>query len=293
MKIKEQDVYKKISVRAPYFALQNIEKIGNKFVAKIPIEQPLNSELGIIGTGEIARHLAILGAIALGFSYNETNDFYYDLAYYAEYNRTGEIQSKQLKGVATCNLENKREGVAFTKLITDTNEEVANLLVRYYLLPRKIFERQFKDKWRDLRKNDRATVCHLNNQFRDNIYSKMLEFVSLKVTKTEAIACIDNLSPYLCMGHFPLYPAFPVAFASSIKTYLCGLVLRNIFSDNINFFAKNSIVNAYKLAFAGSSIKIVARLIDVQKDEFIFNTETIDNTNNEVIMNLKFTIKTL
>jgi hypothetical protein len=246
IKISSNEIFKKISVRPPYFALKNVCRIGNEFFADIPIEQPLNGELGTISTGEISRHLAILGAVAIGFSFNDDKkDFYYDLAFNAVYEKNVIIEARNLKGRATCELLEKRQGRAKTSLLDDNNNVLATLQVDYHLLTRKLFEKQFAKNKIDLRKNRQG------RGYRKNIYKEMLNFDNLQVErKVRAVATINKLTAELCSGHFALYPAFPVAFSSYYICYLVSLILQK------EYYIEKANINADALIFVNSDINI-------------------------------------
>ena len=72
------ELFEKIDVLPPYFALENLEIDSDKNVfATIPVEQEMGNEVGLISGAEVGRHLAILCSCAVAYINEKKGRHYY------------------------------------------------------------------------------------------------------------------------------------------------------------------------------------------------------------------------
>ncbi|MFC1512790.1 hypothetical protein ACFL4S_01950, partial [bacterium] len=125
--IDEKDVFEKIAVRTPYYALKNLKQEGDEVKAIIPIEQPLEMEIPPITAAEAARHLAVLGSCAGSFCLNSGNEKRFYIATAGNMQRvTNNVTSKfpYLYGTAKSVMLNKRKAISDTRIETPEGEVI-------------------------------------------------------------------------------------------------------------------------------------------------------------------------
>lgn len=264
-KIETSEIMQRIAVRPPYFALQDMIFDSQVLRAKITAEQPLiDGELGTIGTGEIARHLAIAGSCACSYLEKESELIYY-LATQADFHNFDTIPQQKDKDFlieAQGKRLNKREAETISLLKSFDGKTVySSLKTRFLLLPYKSFSKLYKTHRKDLRMSDRTQTTAEDRQ---NIYKSMFKFDS-KIIDNKIISQIKIKHKY-CMGHFPEYPAFPVAFCS----YFFIMLMKKFINKNINFYVKRGIVNAQNLIFTNEIIDFEAELKQKKNNEYNF-----------------------
>ncbi len=272
----EKKVISKIEVRSPYYALTNLEEIENGLKANIPIEQPLLNEVAPITSGETARHLAILGSCTIALQRNTAKCYY--LATKATYQRhIDTITTKDLVGIAKVIDIEKRKAIAHTELRTRKNQLITSLVVEYSILSKEVFERQFKKYKLDLRKTN-------NGIDRQNFY-KQFDFAP-KFEKQERDVKtfnIGKIKPEMCMGHFPMYPALPVAFCS---TMLINLAIRSIFKNEEKFYVESSFMTANNIVFSDTETFIRIKLLSCSDNLFHFQASIVEAETDKILMEL-------
>jgi hypothetical protein len=276
--VLEKKIIEKIEVRHPYFALSNFKEIENGLKANIPVEQPLWNEVEPITAGETARHLAILGSCEIALKRKSEKCFY--LATKATYQRhINKIELKNLALIGTAKIIklDKRKAMAHTELITSENHLITSLDVEYTILSSELFERQFKGYKLDLRKTDKS----INRQ---NFYKQFAFDPELEKQKNDGILFdIGEIKPEMCMGHFPMYPALPVAFCS---TMLINSAIRKIPQTKQKIYVESSIMTANSIIFAKSFSKISIKLLEQQDNLFVFQAAILEKNTNKILMEL-------
>jgi hypothetical protein len=276
----EKKIIEKIEVRSPYYSLSNFEEIENGLKASIPIEQPLLDEVEPITVGETSRHLAILGSCAIALKRNAEKSFY--LATKATYQRhIDKIKLENLELIGTAQVLNldKRKATAHTQLITKENQVITSLDVEYTILSSEIFERQFKNHKLDLRQTN-------ENISRQNFY-KQFDFNPKLAKQTEdgIIFNIGEIKPEMCMGHFPMYPALPVAFSSNIVLNVAVNFLKKILNKkNIKVVFKKIFVEALQIIFNKTDVIVELKLLDSNENVFVFSIKLIEKNNNKLLI---------
>lgn len=272
MKISQETIMRKIAIRQPYFALQDIEKNSDGITAYITAEQPqIRGEIGSIGAGEIARHLAIAGTIANGLK-DIGEDLIYYLATGAElkiFNTVAEQEGKDFRIESAGERINKREAKAISVLKSrDGNTVYSVLKTSYYLLTQKAFSKLYKEHYKDLRENDRDKKTE---QDRKNIYSNTFRIENKNKIDNKIISKL-KINASNCMGHFPLYPALPVAFCCN---YLFALSSKLV--KEKHFYPVKSIVRAKELIFASDTINFEIELLEQKKLDYNFDCRVKKN----------------
>ncbi|MCP4482564.1 MAG: hypothetical protein GY817_07325 [bacterium] len=277
-----QKLLSRIAVKPPYYALKNLEKVDGSLKASIPIEQSLGNETSPLTAGETSRHLAILGSCAL--AEKNTNDFSYYLAVKAVYRRhIKEIKADYLIGVSEAKMLNKRKGKAFNKLLNEKNEVITTLDVDYTIISQNLFERQFKKHKRDMRHS------YISESFfnRQNFYKCLFEIPNAKIQDDILTLDIGEVKPEMCMGHFPFYPAMPVAFLSQILFNVSINYLKTVLKKkNIKVVLHEGNINAFALVFSGKHIKVKVQLLDQVKNIFIFFSQLIEQETSKLLIEL-------
>ncbi|MCP4481318.1 MAG: hypothetical protein GY817_00615 [bacterium] len=279
--VLEKEILSKIAVNLPYFALNNLEEtVDGFFKANIPIEQPLGCEISPITAGETSRHLAILGSCAIANNEKKKSAKNYHLATKAIYKRhLTNVKFEKLFGIAKIEEVNKRTKKAYTQLINEKQEIITTLDVEYTLLSKKLFEKQFQDYKIDLRNNNKNLDIQKNRQ---NFYTKLLNLPSIENSDDLSFSVdLGVINSDMCMGHFPKYPAFPVAFSANIITSLSAVFLKEniIKKNNIKILGKSSVIHAYQLLFAGTDIQIKCRLKNQKGNIFTFEAHFLNKEN--------------
>lgn len=197
--VEAADLLRRICVRAPYFALQNLRWRAGEFLATAVADRTPTAEAGPMHACEISRHAAICGlsAVALGF---DDDDRRYYLAQDATY--TGHVNTAPYGSVvafAAVVLErNKRQAVAEIT-VTAGGQALAQLRVTYTILSEASFTRLFRSK-------------HVP-EFAGLSLSRMPEPPSgaIVVDGQKATLTLERVPMEACAGHFEHYPAMPVA----------------------------------------------------------------------------------
>ncbi|MCP3659163.1 MAG: hypothetical protein GY830_02130 [Bacteroidetes bacterium] len=223
MRIYEENLFSTIEIRKPYFALKEIEISKDILNAEIIPEQSLINEFSPITAGEASRHLAILGSCSLALKPELKNNKHYFLATKAVLKR---IDNNPLPYKTSLRLEAssvttaKHQGKAHSVIKTDLNVPIYSLECDYLIMKKNIFQRQYKDNKLELRNKKRRTFVDYKKfmPLRKNPYKTedvSENITNIKINGNILTGSLKNTNADLCMGHFPQYPAMPVAFVSS------------------------------------------------------------------------------
>ncbi|GHF37823.1 acyl-coenzyme A thioesterase PaaI-like protein [Deinococcus metalli] len=190
---------KRICVRAPYFALQNLRLFDGTFMAEATAESRATAEQGPMQAGEISRHAAICGLCAVALAFDDDDRRYY-LAQDASY--TGFANAapygSEVSFSATVLDRNKRQAVAEI-VITAGGRDLAHLRVTYTILSDASFRRLFRSKYD-------PTFSVLN-------YDRMPDPPTGDFTTegNTTVLTLPEIPRDACAGHFENFPAMPVA----------------------------------------------------------------------------------
>jgi len=251
------DVLRQIAVCQPYFALNRLQQTSDGTLwAPITPEQPMGVERGVMAAAETGRHLAILGSCAAARTNPDPKQHYY-LAWKADLRQTdaaaqlshaeAQLLSHNLIGSAKAHFISKRNARAETELIHQpTGRKLYDLSVDYKVLTPKLFERMYAD-----RRTDTPTVAY-------NPYAtQLLGLGDVMVLDDFLSANLQALNPTTCAGHFPNYPALPVAILAHILTSAAGRLFANVIGvENASYTVVNALVQAEHLAFSNDRLHV-------------------------------------
>jgi len=170
----------------------------------------------------------------------------------------------------------RRSAAATCTLTQEDGSTLFALDVTYQVLAARVFQRMFATHRRDLRLRERATdevrdkVSFLRD--RRNPYQAALPLEFDSITSERGRACLREISADLCAGHFPLYPAMPIALLMHGLSTLCGEVLRARVTGDAGYTVARAEVSADRLAFAGQPLHFEARCVGQRDARFDFVT---------------------
>lgn len=252
----------RISVARPYFALDDLEVLGGGAAsATISRTEPTWPEAGPIEAAQVARHLAILGSCAAAFARDDDSRNHY-LATKAHYTRLAggptTWSDEPMRAEAFATWLDKRTARAYIKLSTLDGQGSHLLDVHYSVLAPKMFKRLHPpaETIIDLEPSmhiDGAIDCGLN--------------MSSDAIEDHGDGVRVDCGPILasaCAGHFPDYPAAPVAILMGRLCRAAGVALgRKLAPDReaaaeIGYVIEAGEVSASKLARAGQRLVLEA-----------------------------------
>jgi hypothetical protein len=189
------DLFSRIGIGPPYFALQEIIATPRgTLTATAQAEYPRETERDPITAAEAGRHLAILGSSAISLKRDSTTRHFY-LARKAKLTRVADILS--LPSFTEFNLEacatkiEKRTATAFGKLLNPTGELLYELTVKYQILNEKLFYRMFKV-------SQNTTRFEVN----ENLYKSTFPIGNISFEGRFLSATLDPLSTAMCSWAF-------------------------------------------------------------------------------------------
>jgi len=250
-----------IDARPPYYALDDVAVYQPGFVeARIRPEHPLGHEVGPLAAAEAGRHLAILGACACS-SLREQHATHYYLAQRARLVRHGNSTSNAPARFSAVAWSGTRRGRAARAhaLLRAAGEQstLFELDVSYRVLSAAVFQRVFAAHRRDLRaapRDLRDDGVEQRIAQRNNPYHRPLPLEITRRTPKSVRARLAHVTPQLCSGHFPLYPALPVPLLMQSLSTLCGEALRVRWGNGTRYRVHSADVSAERLAFVGERL---------------------------------------
>jgi 3-hydroxymyristoyl/3-hydroxydecanoyl-(acyl carrier protein) dehydratase len=237
------DVSELICVSRPYYALQDLVRLGpGEVQAKVPVQAPVGRQAAVISIGEVGRHLAILGSCGAA-TINPVARKHYYLAVHAHCDWlappvVAAAPAPVLVARARCEFVERRKIVAHTELAQECGQVVARLRVTYIMLSERAF----------------AAVSGAPGPtipVQGNPYARALPFTDLTVKGDRASAAL-RIDSALCPGHFDGMPMLPVAVAISGLATLGEHVMQAITGTaGARWTLRSSDVQAHQLARAG------------------------------------------
>lgn len=206
----EERALARISVAPPYFDLGGLEEVGDGIVnATVPLQPPTAPEFGAVEAAQVARHLAILGSCALALGRDDDKRHHY-LATRAHYTRMANAPAtttEPLRAQAIGSWIDKRTARAMVTLSTADGRGLNLLDVEYTVLAPRMFGR-------------------LNPPID-------LDAIDGIEPEPETVERIDGglrvdagpIPVEMCAGHFPDYPAAPVAIVMGRLCRAAGLAM--------------------------------------------------------------------
>jgi 3-hydroxymyristoyl/3-hydroxydecanoyl-(acyl carrier protein) dehydratase len=151
------------------------------------------------------------------------------------------------------------------------------LSVRYQVLQERLFQRMFSAHKQELRTRERpAEVLAERSSFshlRRNPYQSALPLVAMERSAERGVAFLPEVTSQLCSGHFPLYPAMPIALLMHGLSGLAGDVLRERLGDDTRYAVSRAEVQADHLVFAGQSLTFEANWLRHEAGQDVFSTQ--------------------
>lgn len=282
--INKDDLFNLIDIRAPYFALKDIFVDDKSFTtAHVPIEQPLGSEIMPISTGEATRHMAVLGMISCAYA-NPIKKKHYYLPHAISFKRvSGEYsvnKSNYLLGNSICTSFEKRKAVAVTQLLDNRNHVICEAEIFYHVMPQTVFDKLF-------------IPHHANSPDYsiENPYKIKNELFDIKLSTTNLTASLGKIPQNYCSGHFPNYPAMPMAILTYNLIDLAGLFIYHSTRDyRLRFMLKEFTLSADGLAFAGEKVDLEIKHMRSFDNLFVLSCKATSNGSKNVA-DLEITIE--
>lgn len=251
----EGRVLRRISVARPYFDLRDLEETGAGIVdATVPLQPAVAPEAGAIEAAQVARHLAILGSCSVALARDDDDRHHY-LATRAHYTRMANAPTAvggPLRAKAIGSWVDRRTARALVTLSTEDGRGLNLLDVEYTVLAPRMFSRL--------------------NPAIDLDVIQGIEPVEEQVERIDGGLLIDAgpIPVDMCAGHFPDYPAAPVAIVMGRLCRAAGLAMM----DHLGFDRgldrgldrryriEEGRVEATGLARAGQSLALEARYVE-------------------------------
>ncbi|WP_300001371.1 hypothetical protein [uncultured Cedecea sp.] len=231
------------NVQKPYFAFQKLWQDGTALVGNFAGEQPLGNEIGPLTTGEMGRHMAILGSCAAVALHNGSEGYY--LATKAHLIRKDTRQhSEDNLFHASAQVMNIDKRTLKASIQVWNKEPLAELICEYTLLSPALFQRKFQ------------------NYASDNVsiplsspYQHVLPLYNLTFEEGKLDAFAGPLSPQQCAGHFFGYPCWPVAIIAQTAFQVTGELIKKQYGETARFCVQDLKLSADKLMKADSILK--------------------------------------
>ncbi len=247
----------RISVGPPYFDLREMEELGEGIVsatiASAPVPHP---EVGAIEAAQVARHLAILGSCAAALARDDDDRHHY-LATRAHYTRLSNAPTAAhgpLRAEAIASWSDRRSARALVKLSTTDGQGLNLLDVEYTVLTPKIFRRF----------NPAVEPGSVETGAGLMLDGEPLDTEPFDAESIAGGVRVDGgpIPAALCAGHFPDYPAAPVAIVMGRLCRAAGLAMcRHLDMADGRFRIEEGHVVAAKLARAGQRLVLEARYV--------------------------------
>jgi hypothetical protein len=279
--LESSELYARICVRDPYFALREVTQVGQgEVLARVPVEQEPGAEASPINAAEVGRHLAILGSCASSLVNSKEGQHYY-LARHAKLERLHEGPlprfSEPLWGAARAEFTNKRNAKAHTVLASPEGQPLFSLEVEYNVLSAPAFSRLFQGARQEMRREPRAERGPRGGSpadfaaMRQNPYRNSLPLRDFTRDGECLQATLGPVRADQCKGHFALHPVLPVAVVMSGLSGLAGALLRQLLGNaSARYLVTHGEVRADNLAYAGETVTFGAHRKDVRGNDHRF-----------------------
>jgi 3-hydroxymyristoyl/3-hydroxydecanoyl-(acyl carrier protein) dehydratase len=279
--LRQSELYARICVRDPYFALREVTEMGpGEVLARVPVEQEPGAEASPINAAEVGRHLAILGSCAASLVNPKEGQHYY-LARRARLERLHDGPlgrfDEELWGLAQARFTDKRNAHAHTVLASPDGLPLFSLEVDYNVLSAPAFLRLFQGARLEMRREPRAERAPRGATpadfaaMRQNPHRLPLPLRE-HVRDGECMkAVLGPVNIEHCKGHFAMHPVLPVAVVMSGLSGLAGTLLRQLLgNEQARYLVTHGEVRADSLAFAGETVTFGAHRHGVEGSDHRF-----------------------
>lgn len=276
--LSAQELYPRICVRDPYFALKDVTVLPGEVVARVPVQMVSEAEAMPIGLGEAGRHLAILGSCGAALvAPKDGQHFYLASAARGQWLQPSaqERGTDMLWALAQAEYTGKRTCTARTLLSSSDGTPLFRLEVDYNVLSAAAFTRLFGEARQEMRREPRPsdTVQRTPEEWaklRQNPYSKPLDLHDWS-REGDNLSASLVVTPELCKGHFAMHPVMPVAVVAGGMTRMATTLGRSLeMSPGARFVAKDVKLSADSLAYAGQKVVFGAHRTRVRGADHTF-----------------------
>ncbi len=248
-RVSEGRALARISVARPYFDLGDLEEVGDGIVnATIPAAPATAPEAGAIEAAQVARHLAILGSCAVALSRDDDTRHHY-LATRAHYTRMANAPTAvdgPLRAQAIGSWVDRRTARALVTLGTADDQALNLLDVEYTVLAPRMFARLNPPI-------DLDAIAAAEGDVAEPVVEHRVGGVRVDTGPIPA---------EMCAGHFPDYPAAPVAIVMGRLCQAAGLaMIDHLGLDDHRYRIEEGHVEATGLARAGQHLVLDASYV--------------------------------
>ncbi|WP_342089251.1 hypothetical protein [Dyadobacter sp. OTU695] len=247
--LSKDEIFNLIDVHEPYYALKDVTVSANHFAAcRIESEQPLGKEVSPVAASEASRHMAILGSLCCAMV-NPVKQKHYYLAYCGTYTRAVDEAywtGNELIVTAECISFDKRKATVRACLLNHQYQLICGIDVSYHVIHHTVFERLYANGYQQM------PDFELKNPYR--IKSRLLD---VQLSDLCATASLGEIRRENCLGHFPSFPAMPVAILLSALLDLATIYIHHAKGDEtLNMLVKEFTLLADNLAFSGETVTL-------------------------------------
>ncbi len=271
-----------IMEQPPYNILHDIhEDMDGKLIARVKNEYRCEGEAIPIGVAEAGRHIAIAGSMILARDYGFEEAHYY-LANHAVFNRNLEVNDDSEHFLVEVEVvdKSKRKGKIKGELIDVKDRTIFTANIQYSVLSQSVFSKLFE--------KHKPQSFYPEKINRNSPYQNRKKLVNVAVEKnTLASGIYETIHPFECKGHFPEYPALPIAIMAS---HFSELSIKLFNSSTTNKYGsviiRNASINANRLVFAGETVHFLIKV----KEMIDSNCMTVVGTakvNDEIVSEIE------
>lgn len=241
------EVLSRIQVQRPYFAFEQMTHLGGGIVSA-PVEPAAatGAEVGPWSASQVARHLAILGSCGAALASDDDAPRHY-LAAKAHFARLAasppQTPTGGLEATAVGSWIDKRNARAFVRLLGPQGEGLYGLDTSYLVLTPKTFERFHPSRDPVDTKGSGPSGSELG-----------IEAFTFENSTVQA-SC-GPIPPGACAGHFPGYPAAPVAVVMGALGEAAGICLDHQLDRECRYRVEEARVVAAALGAAGQELQL-------------------------------------
>ncbi|GHH56248.1 hypothetical protein [Streptomyces candidus] len=285
------DVEDLVCVSRPYFALEDLRRIGpGRVVATVPIESDPGRQAAVIGVGEVGRHLAILGLCAASTVNRRPGRF----AYLARGARVEWLadptlapQESPLIGHAKAAFTTSRKATADARL-TDafSGEILARMSVSYDVLPHRLLTRLLEAPVPGETSTLPAAAPSRGAVPPARPYGEPVPLEKFRLEPATGILSAElPVTAALCPGHFDGHPVLPVAIAATAMTTLVDRGVAELY-PHARWLAGPLTLTADAFARAGETVTFTATPTQAMTYQCVARTEsrTVASVNIQLVL---------
>jgi 3-hydroxymyristoyl/3-hydroxydecanoyl-(acyl carrier protein) dehydratase len=280
LELARQELFSRICVRDPYFALCEVMEGGpGEVTARVPVEQEPGAEASPMCGAEVVRHLSILGSCAASRVNPTSGQSYYlprRVRLECLHPRPLAPLAEPLWAHAKAEFQDRRLARALTLLSSPEGQPLFSVDVDFNVLSAEAFQRLFQGARQELRREPRA----------ERDARAPVDYAALRqnphrqppplrdpVREGECLqAMLGPVGLELCKGHFAQYPVLPVAMVVSGLSRLAGTLLRHwVDDDSARYLVTLCDVRAESLAYAGETVRLDAHRLGGDEHEHHFD----------------------